>query len=107
LNTGTRGKKCHNVARRQNYVKRFGDAARTQVELGEVAEEPARTGMVPLGRLDEHWVNVDTDHVVTDRSQISTQPSGATPGVEDAGSARRHRIDEACLADDILTGPRH
>src|SRR3981189_2805846 len=56
LNAGTRGKKCHNIARRQNYVKRFGDAARTQVELGEDAEEPARTGMAPLGRLDEHWV---------------------------------------------------
>src|SRR5690242_8870006 len=64
LHAGARGKKRHDMAGGQNHVERLGDAPGRQVELGEVSDEPARTGMILLGRLDKHRVNVDTDRVV-------------------------------------------
>jgi hypothetical protein len=60
---------------------------RGQVEIGEVADEPARPGLVLLGCLDEQRVDVDTDHVVTGRDQIPAQPAGVAAGIEDAGTA--------------------
>ncbi len=63
---GAGGQKRHNVAGRDDDVERFGDAAGWQVEFGEVADHPARAGIVLFGRRDQRQVDIDADHVVTD-----------------------------------------
>ena len=64
-------------------------------ELGQVANKPARPWMVLLGRLDEHWVDVDADHLMTDRGQIPAQPARPAHGIRPVGPgdvARQSRL---------------
>jgi hypothetical protein len=59
--------------------------------------------MVFFGGLDEDRVDVDADDVVSDLGEVPAHASRTTPGVEDAGPARRHRVDEPSLADQVVT----
>ena len=104
---GARRQKRHHVAGRHDDVEGFTDAPGRQVELGEIADKPTRSGMVLFCRRDERGVDIDPDHPVTGRGQISAHAAGTAPGIEDVRPAWRHRVDEAGLAAQVVTGPRH
>ena len=59
--------------------------------------------MIEFGRNDQFGVDVDADHVMSERCEATADPSGATTGVEHPGAARNHRVDEPGLAIEIPT----
>src|SRR5262245_37064988 len=75
--------------------------------MGQVANKPARSRMVLLGCLDQHRVDVDSDHMMTGRREMAAQPAGAATGIEYAGAAGCHRVHETSLTGQILSGACH
>ena len=60
----------------KRQVKRLRYAARGQIKDRQVPDEPGRPGVVVLGRLDEHRVDVDADHSVASRVEVAANPTG-------------------------------
>ena len=72
-----------------------------QVEVGQVADEPARPGVVLLCGGDQHRVDVHADDLVTDVVQVSADPARPAAGVEHPRAAREHRVDQPGLPDEV------
>ena len=104
---GARCEERHDVAGADDGVEPVADPPGREVELGQIADQPTRAGMVVFGRGDEERIDVDPDHVVADLGQRRAHPSGAAPGVEDAGASRHHGVDEAGFAGQVVTGGDH
>src|SRR5699024_6283413 len=75
-----------------------------EVELGEVADVPVRLGVIFPGHLDQMRVQVHPGDVVSGAGQVPAQTPAAASGIEDAGTARGHRVDQPGLTVDVLPG---
>ena len=85
------------VAGHHHRIERVVDEGKVR----QIGDEPARTAMIMLGRLDQRRIGVDADHVVTACEEFGPHPSRSAPGVENSRAARHHRIDQARLAAQI------
>ena len=107
LSPGAGGQEGHDVAGRDDEVERVTDPPRRQVEFGEVADQPPRPGVVLLGGGDQGRVDVDADHPVAGGSEVAAHPARAAARVEDVRAAWCHRVHQAGLPRQILTGAGH
>ncbi len=78
----SRSEERHHVAGTHRHVETVVDSHRGQVEFGEVCDEPRRAWMILLGSGDEHRIEVDTNDVVTHPSEMPSDPTRPTPGIE-------------------------
>ena len=98
---GLRGHERQDVAGEHRPVEGLGLTPRRQVEVGEVAHQPARAGVIGLGRGHQHRVDVDPDHLVAQGVQLRTDAAGPAPGVEQPGAGRYQRVHQAGLAHQV------
>ena len=63
--------------------------------------------MVLLRGSDQLRVDIDAHDLVAAPCERRTDPPRTASGIEDAGRVRRHRVDEAGLAVQVVTGCRH
>ena len=77
---------------------------RGQVQLGEIADEPAWSGIILLGGLDECRVDIDTDHHVAGRGEIPADAAGAATGIEKIW-APRGAIASTSRASPVRSSP--
>src|SRR5699024_8865509 len=82
----------------QDRVESFGDTAGGQVEFGQVAHEPGRSGVVLLCGGDEFRITVDPDDLVTGLGQVTAVPARAASCVQDAGTTGDEGVDQPGLA---------
>ncbi len=105
--TGGRIEERHHVAGAHDGVELVGHVGRSEVELGQVGGQPRGTWMVGLSRCDQLGVEIDTDHLVSQRVQPATHPPGPTSGVEHARVPTDERVDESRLTVEVTPFGRH
>src|SRR5699024_8713766 len=91
----------------QDRVESFGDTAGGQVEFGQVAHEPGRSGGVLLCGGDEFRITADPDDLVTGLGQVTAVPARAASCVQDAGTTGDEGVDQPGLAHQIRAGGGH
>jgi hypothetical protein len=84
LTASARRKERHHVPGTHDGVEAFRDAASRQVKFRQVVDDPARARMILHGGLDQHWINIDTDHDVPAAGQFGGDTTRATARIEDA-----------------------
>src|SRR5699024_6942327 len=82
----------------------LGDPSGGEIEVGEVTGVPFPAREVLLGDGDEEFVEIDTEDGMPFAQEQTAGPTRPAAGVEDAGLARGHRIDEARLSPDVVAG---
>ena len=90
---GGRVEEGQHVADADDDVEALGDAGARQVELGQIGDEPGQAGVIMLGGIDQHRVDVHADDLVTGVGQLGSDATRAAPGVEHSRGTRRHGID--------------
>src|SRR5699024_5573372 len=78
------------------------DVLIAEVELGEVTDVPVRLGVIFPGHLDQMRVQVHPGDVVSSAGQVPAQTPAATSGMKEAGTARRHRVDQPGHTVEVL-----
>lgn len=97
----------HHVAGTHRGVKRLWLALRTQIEFGQVGNEPDWAGMIGLGRLNQLPIGVDTNHDVAASGQCGADSSRPATGVQQARPPGEHRIEQSCLPVKVHTFGGH
>jgi hypothetical protein len=57
--------------------------------------------------LDQHRIDVDAHHFVSEASQFSANAAGATARIKDARPTANHRVKQARLSSQVTTGCCH
>ena len=100
--TGAGSQEGHHVAGTDDGIEPLADAVITrQVEFGQIADQPHRTGVIGLRGRDQLGVDIDPHDVVTLLEQVPADAAGAASGVEYPGAATDHRVDHAGLAHEV------
>jgi len=99
--SSARCKKRHHVASAHNHVERLTDPARWKVELGKIADEPSRPGMILPRRCDQFRIAIDADNVMSKVKQDRTHAAGTAASIQDARATPNHCIDAPRLAAEI------
>ena len=73
----------HDVASQDGCVEEFRMANRSQIELGEVCDEPPRPGMIRFRGGDQFRVEVHADDMVTALGQFCADTPRPAAGIED------------------------
>ena len=79
-----------------------------KVESRQIAHHVVRPRFDPPRLGDQGRVEVDPDHPVPGAMQVTAVPSGPAAGVQNGRSAWHHRVDQPCLADQVVAlGGQH
>ncbi len=100
---GRRIEERHHVARRDDHIEPLRDALRREVERGQISCQPDRARVIRFGCRDQVRVDVDADHVMSERGEPTADPSRSAAGVENPSSAPNHCVDEPRFTIEILT----
>lgn len=90
--------KRNDVASTQNDV----ECPLWHLPFSEIPDLPRAIGEILPGMADEHRIDVHAHYCVPATGELSSDSAGATAGVEKPRFAWGHRVDEACLAVDVL-----
>ena len=83
------------------------DTAGRQIEFGEIADKPRRSGVVFFCGSDENRVDIDSDNHMPDVVQITAESARPAPCIENPATASEHRVDQTCFPDNVLAVRSH
>lgn len=101
IDFGLGGEKGHDIARTHDQIEGLRDTSGTEIEFGEIADEPCRAGVIVFGRLDQRWIDIDADNDVATAMEFAAHSTRPTARIENAGTSGHHGVDQACFSGKI------
>ena len=98
---GARSDECQHIAGDDDSIEWLGLAERSEIKGSKIRLEPDGPDVVGARALDEYWIDVYANDVMTAGIQGGTHPAGTAAGIKNARAWRHHGIDEASLAGQI------